>query len=278
MTEKEKEVRTMHYRILVIKPVDTDLEKIMYNFEEIDKDLGGRMADERCRFIKQISENEIPAFLTAIRDKFQNDKKEYLKLIQYRANHTQEEYKEKYGRPFGEHTMHLYKRCIDGLNEYETIKYFPSDDVRQIKFIKEHGFWVKLNNHDVNPETYIKGIGYGYFDNPYAIFDYYRVATEEWYKHLTTEAGKDTNTCLLTDLDVTATLDKLCEDDYYPYIIFCKDTPADASLFTVEGWGFSETRGNAECLVDDTGETLKQVKSHFGDDSKYEVKVLDIHS
>lgn len=268
----------MHYGLLVIKPTDVDLEKIMYNFEEIDKNEGGRMADERCRFIKQIDENEIPTFLTAIRDKFQKDKKEYLKLIQYRANHTQEQYKEKYGRPFGEHTMYLYKKCVDGLNEYETVKDLPFDDVRQIKFIKRHGLWVKWKNHDVNPETYIKGIGYGYFNNPYSIFDYYRVATEEWYKHLTTEEGKDTNTCLLNELDVTATLDKLFEDDYYPYIIFCKDTPADASLFTVGDWRFNEIRSNAECLVEDTGEVLKQIKSQFGDDCKYEVKVLDIHS
>ena len=27
-----------------------------------------------------------------------------------------------------------------------------------------------------------------------------------------------------------------------------------------------------------TGEILKQIKFQFGDDSKYEVKVLDIHS
>ena len=269
----------MHYGLMVIKPVEIELEDLMWKFAEVDKSQTQRMDDKRCIFINDIPESEVPGILEKIQEYYSKKQKECQEQLVYRASHTLEESGNKYDIDYyfeGIYNMNITSYNV--LQEYERVKNMALDNPELIHFIKEYGYVVKKDDygHYIFPEIYIKGVGYGHFDNPYGIMDYYIIMEDTSLKTIN---GDDVNNVLLNQLDVEGTLGKLNKDDYYPYIIFCENEVEDARLFNKgHDYHFNEHNGNAECLVESTHDVLRDLYSKYKDDNQYEVMVLDIHS
>ena len=50
----------MHYKVIIVKPVEMRLNDVMYPFQELDKTQEGIMNDDRGVFIKLVDEAQVP--------------------------------------------------------------------------------------------------------------------------------------------------------------------------------------------------------------------------
>jgi hypothetical protein len=231
----------MHYQIIVVYPADVELDDVMYNYAEVDKDTNGRIKDERCQFILQVKEKDIPNLLKEIKEYFEKKKNEYLEMLQYRSKSTVEEFKQKYGNIFDFYK--LYIESCDTLIEYCEVKDLPFTDPRQIRFIKEWGDYAA----DKWTEIYIPGVGYGFFDNPYELCDYYRV------------------------LKVSNEINYVGE----MFVIFCEKDPMDSRIYTTDDIRFNKEY-NKHCRVDNLEDKVSEISGKIMW-LPYLVAVLDIH-
>lgn len=265
----------MHYKVLIVKPVEMRLNDVMYPFQELDKTQEGIMNDDRGVFIKLVDEKQVPLLMEKIYEHYYDKKIVYEEQLRYRANHTLKEFQEKYNQKYV--VFEHYKYCCDVLKEYEQIKDLTLPEPRLITFIKHYSCNVQLNNRDLYLYTYIKGIGFGYYTNPRGIWDYYTTLTnadamDEGFGFLCRKHGTDVNTCRLEELDIDRTLSKF--DDPYTYVIFCKNEGGDSVLYTTDNYKFNESNG----LVEDTDDCLREIYRKYVSCGLYEVCVVDIHN
>lgn len=266
----------MHSQVLVIYPEDVSLEDIMYWYQEVDKTQQGRMADERCQFSLEVKEEEIPLILLKIKERLEKKLNEFQEYVKYRSKHTLKEFQEKYGRPFKDWYFGYYTETIEDLNEYELIKDLPIDDPRQIKFMKDECYWAT----DKITDIYINGRGYGYYDNPYGMWDYYNIIDEHRFprgtKFLVNKAGGKDNTMDLNSLDVDKTISNIKEyTRVWEHIIFCEKTPDDSRLYTLDDIRFNE-EWNKDCLITDLEEKLRELTMKYNK-GNYIITAIDTH-
>lgn len=259
----------MHSLVLVIYPYDVELKDVMYPYQEIDKSIQGRMHDERCQFFSTVKEEEIPSLLNEIKSYIVERKEKYLEMMQYRSEHTVQEFKEKYNHLYDcyESYIHFSKK----LTEYESVKDLPYDDPKQIKFIKYESIWAT----DKAADIYIKGKGYGLFHNPYEIWDYYQSVTERFTNgtlFLVSKNNMKTNTLYLNELDVDKTVNNINSLTYvWENIIFCEANPSKSKLYTTDVNEYNEN-----CLVDNLKDKLIEI-SNINYSENYIVTAIDCH-
>ena len=263
----------MHSQILVIHPKTVELEDVMYPYQEIDKDMQGKMKDERCQFFLTVKQSNISNLLEEIKSYFEQKKQEYLQMMQYRTEHTIEEFIEKYNGIYDFYKLYIY--YCDCLIKYEKIKDLPIDNPEQIKFIKTYGSYATDKLIDI----YIKGIGYGTFHNPYQLWDYYQPISGRFgygTYFLVNNAGEKHDKLFLNELDIDKTISNIKELTYvWEHIIFCKDDPSDSRLYTVDDIRFNGKYNN-HCLIDDLeGKLVEIVDGVKGED--YIVTAIDFH-
>ena len=269
----------MHNQVLVIYPKENvELEDIMYWYQEVDKTQKQKMVDERCQFLLEIPEEEIPSVLDKIKEKLEKDLLEYGEMIQYRSKHSLKEFEEKYNREFKEYIPDIYVEDYNNLKEYWEIKDLPINHPRQIRLIKEEAYIAT----DKLAEVYIPGRGYGYFDNPYGVWDYYRVVNEHRFPSdvhfLIGKTGREDNQMSLKELDVQKTVDNIHEyTRVWEDIIFCEKEADDTLLYTLDDIRFKEKNGNEHCRVEDLPEVLSEIKEKYGGTDEYTVIALDYH-
>ena len=269
----------MHSQALVIHKKDVKLVDVMYPYSIVDKDVDGRINDSRCRFFQVVPEKDISKALDHIGNKLQEYKNEYLEMLQYRAEHSYDEYKEKYGI---RNCYSMYKHYCDCLEEYEQVKDLPNDNPKQIRFILDRYGW--YNDDWVN--LYIKGKGYGDFDNPYELWDFYTIVNEHRFAKYTYflvtsflvnqfDMNMD-NYMELDKIDVERTVKNIEKlTSVWEYIIFCKDNPSDSVVYT-DLSEKKEYREDRFFKVDNLDETLNEIKEqHIGED--YVVEAIDFH-
>ena len=267
----------LHSQVLVIKPKEVNLDSVMYWYQEVDKDLEGRMNDERCQFYLNLKEEEIPSFLTDLKDKLESDKKKSYERIQYRLGHTLKEYEEEYGEKYYEHYPTMYNSKCDALLEYENIKDLPVNDKKQINFIKEYAWY----SDKLCCEEYYMGVGYGTFYNPYELWDYYKIVDAFRFptgtKFLKTKDDREGNIVMLDDLDVTATIENIKSLTYvFEHIILSNNDSSKSVLYTVDNIRFGTRDWNVDCLVEDLDTVLQNISDEFGG-MGYDVTALDFH-
>ena len=272
----------MHAQVLVIMPEDVKLEDVMYPFQEIDKTQAEKMTDDRCDFFLAVAEDEVPELLEDIRTHLEEYINKCLEELQYRSEHTYEEFREKYGNCGLKHTFGAYKIYCDDMREYEKVKGLPVDHIDQIKFIKDNGF----NVTDKWIDIYIKGKGYGTFHNPRELWDYYTIVNEHRFPKnvffLVDTHGNKHNKLLLSELDIDKTVDNISElTRVWEHIIFCEKEPKDAMLLTVDDIRFDKPWNeyfrvnlfNKDITLKDTlYEIAEKCKG-----SRYQVTAIDTH-
>lgn len=265
----------MHFKIIIIKPKDVELEDIMYYFQELDMTQRDMMEDKRAVFNNQVPDPLVPVLIERIYEYYTNKKEQYLQEIQYRATHSLAEYEEKYGRCWGG-MLDYYILCCNVLDEYEKVKDLSCNDKELITFIKKKADSCGLGDIEyLNLLVYIKGIGFGHFDNPYGIWDFY-TELDDYFEDagfggfLSVQNGRDCNYCYLWNLDVKKTLSKF--KDPYEHIIFCKDEPKNSILYSMAGY-----LRDKDSLVDNTDDVLRDIYEEHKDNEKYVVQVVDIH-
>lgn len=265
----------MHGQVLVIHPSDVDLKDIMYFYQEVDKTPKDCLSDGRCQFMLGISEDEVSDSLKNIKEKLIEKKVEYADRLKYRANHSLEEFEEKYNIQFRDYMFSIYEDSINALEEYEYVKDLPVNHPRQIKFIKANGSWLL----DKYTDIYIPGKGYGLPVNPYGIWDYYGLVDDfRFPKGTYFLKSKDdliqSNEMDLQLLDVDVTVDNINEYTLvWDHIIFCKKEAADSKIYTTRS-PFYEWAD--DCLVDNLKDKLQELYDDYsmGD---YIVEALDFH-
>ena len=268
----------MHNQVLVIYPKDVELDDIMYWYQEVDKTQKQKMVDERCQFLLEIPEEKIPSVLNSIKEKLEKNLAKYGEMIQYRSKHSLKEFKEKYNREFKEYIPEIYVSDYNNLKEYWEIKDLPIHHPRQIKLIKEEADIAA----DKIAEVYIPGRGYGYFDNPYGIWDYYRVVNERRFPpdvcFLIGKTDRKDNQMSLRELDVKKTVDNIHEfTRVWESIIFCEKEADDTLLYTINDIRFKEKYGNEHCRVEELPRVLQEIKEKYGNNDEYTVIALDYH-
>ena len=258
----------MHSQILVIYPNNVELKNVMYPYQQIDKDIQGKLNDERCQFFLQVKEEDIPNILKEIEEYYIKEAEIQLEKMQYRAKHTIEQVKEKYGY-IGDFYS-LYKIYMDYLNEYKKIKNLRFDDKRQISYIKNTYDSVKSEGW---VDIYIKGVGYGMLRNPYELWDYYQDASKRLIeKLLVNYNGEKSNKMAFSDLNIKATLNNIEKlTDVWEHIIFCPDDPNNSRLFTK----FDKYPNNCKVTNGLEG-TLKELFNQFKNEN-YIISAVDIH-
>lgn len=266
----------MHSQILVIYPEGVDLEDVMYWYQEVDKTQTDKMADDRCRFSLELPEDEIPSALLKIKEYLDESLHEYAEYIEYRSKHTLKEFQEKYGEPFKDWYFGEYIDTIEDLREYMRVKDLSFDDSQQIKFIKKECYWAT----DKNTEIYIKGQGYGYFDNPYGIWDFYTIIDEHRFPRGTNfligKAGDRSNQVPLSWLDVDKTINNIKKyTRVWEHIIFCEKDPSDSKIYTTDTIRFDED-WNEHCVIDNLEDKLKELAQEYSNDD-YIVTAIDTH-
>ena len=270
----KEDMLKMHNQALVIYKENADLNDVMYPYQEIDKTIDEKLHDNRCRFIQIIPEKEIGLALNSIKRHLQKDKDKCLEMLQYRAEHSADEFNEKYGKY--NNCFSLYKHYCDKLEEYEQVKDLPNDDPKQIRFILDRYGW----SHDDWIELYIKSKGYGHLDNPYNLWDFYHIVNEYRFPKTTdflvSQAGGTDNVMGLDDLDVDWTVENIENlTRVWYYIIFCKDDPSDSVVYTTD----TISRKSMEdkfFKVEGFREILKYIKEqHAGEN--YVVSAIDFH-
>lgn len=265
-------VNNMHSQVLIIHPENMKIDDIMYPYQEIDKDIHGKMGDERCQFFLTVPEQEIPKLLIQMKAHMEKMKGAYLEMIQYRTNHTVEEFKEKYGGWYD--CFKFYTMYCDDLSGYDKIKDLPWDNPEQISFI------INLAGFAVGKWTdiYIKGMGYGTFHNPYELFDYYQEIPYIFgpgVHFLISKTGGRSNQMKLSELDIDETVININEwTMVWENIIFCPDDSADSKLYTTNDTRFSK-KCNKHCLVDNLRDKLIEISN--APDKNYVVTALDFH-
>ncbi len=267
----------MHNQVLVISPQDVELEDVMYPYQEIDKWPHEKLNDDRCQWILIVPENEIPELLNKIEEDIKKDINQYLEVLKYRSTHSYEDWKEKYGR-YTRDPLNSYVYYRNKLKEFNEIKDLPMDNPEQITFIKEYGGYV-IDEYG-SPEIYIKGVGYGFFHNPYQIWDYYALVNERRFPRdvnfLITKEGYAFNQLSLDELDISKTVKNIKEyTRVWEYIIFCEKDPKDSRLYTIDDIRFSD-EWNKHCLVEDLEEVLKNLAYKYKN-RNYIVTALDYH-
>lgn len=267
----------MHTQILVIYPEQVLLDDIMYWYQEIDKYPNEKMADERCQFILEIPEKEIPDTLEKIRETLDESRVKYLDMIQYRSNHSIKQFEEKYNTRYHPELFEWYTMKCDALEEYHQIKDLPITDPRQIKWIKHQSMW---GDGIREAEIYIEGKGYGFFDNPYGIWDYYDIVNDHRFPSdvhfLVSKNGTKDNTMRLNDLHVNKTVDNIHNfSRVWEHIIFCEKDPADTRIYTIDDIRFDH-EWNKHCLVDDLKKQLHTLSEDYPYD-EYIVTAIDTH-
>jgi len=267
----------VHSQVLVIKPVDVELEDVMYPYQEIDKDNNGKIKDDRCQFFLTLKNEDVPLVLKNIETYLIKNVSECLEMIQYRAEHSLKEFEEKYGNgSYPKDCYNNYKYWCDKLNEFYGIKDLHVYHPKQITFIKEYAGWAT----DKWVDIYIKDIGYGTFHNPYELWDYYGVVNEHRFpddaNFLVRLDGEKYNQLKLIDLDVDKTVDNINEwTMVWENIIFCKDDPANSELYTINDIRFSK-KCNEHCLVDNLKDKLIEISEKYSS-GDYTVTALDFH-
>lgn len=270
----------MHSQVLVIYPPDADLKDVMYPYQEVDKYDKDKMTDDRCDFILTVEEEAIPDLLVKIKEYIEDSVKKDLEILQYRTSHSYEETKEKYGYNALRHTWDIYKYSYRELKNIDEIINLPFDDPRQIQLIQDNGYSII----DKPADLYIKGVGYGYFINPYQMWDYYQQVKERGFpkEFLLDAAGNQYVQMYLRDLDVTKTILNIKElSMVWEYIIFCEKDPKNSRVYTNDDVRFGEDY-NKHCLVDNIFniESLEDVLMKLSKkycDGDYIVTALDFH-
>lgn len=263
----------MHSQALVIHKKDVELEDVMYPYSIVDKDVDGRINDSRCRFFQVVPEKDISKALDHIGNKLQEYKNEYLEMLQYRAEHSYDEYKEKYGL---RDCYSMYKHYCDCLEEYEQVKDLPNDNPKQIRFILDRYGW--CNEDWVH--LYIKGKGYGDFDNPYDLYDFYsrvdRHRFAEGTNFLINRLGKRSNYMELDKLDVDMTVENIRNlTQVWEYVIFCENNPLYSKIYTTDSIRRSSYTDRF-IRIPHLNEILNEIKEqHIGED--YVVEAIDFH-
>ena len=267
----------MHSQAIVIYPYNVKLEDVMYYYQEADKYQYEEVADERCEFVLELPENEIPQLLTDIKEYIIKHKDIYLEILQYRADHSVEQTKRKFELNDLSHVFRRYILFTDELSEYKKVKDLPVDHPKQIKFILEH----HLDVMDDFLGFYIKGKGYGDFYNPYEIFDYYTMVDEMRFSQgltfLVRENGRKSNSIYLNELDVEATIKNIEEVAFnWSTIIFCEKTPKNSRIYSTDNFRFSKDINN-HCLVENLEDILHSIRIDTSHSYIYKVEVLDFH-
>ena len=266
----------MHTQVLVIYPKDVDLKDIMYWYQEVDKTQKDKINDERCQFFLTVPEDDIPSLLTDIKEYLESNLSKYYEILEYRSCHSLEETIKEYNMNHLKYAFDLYKGYYDDLKEYEKIKDLPYDDPSQIRFIIDNGYMAT----DKLIEFYIKGKGYGTWQNPYEIWDYYRVVDERRFPNGTNflvdiNDGKH-NHMPLGRLDVKATVENIHSlTRVWEYIIFCEETPSQSELYTIDNIRFDE-EWNEHCRVDNLEKVLSELVEQYGY-GNYDIIALDYH-
>lgn len=222
----------MHNQALVIYPRDIELKDVMYPYQEIDKTVPDKILDNRCVFSLVIPEEDIESALNCIKEHYQNRRNESLEILQYRSEHTYAETKQKYGNSI-EYCFELYKHSYDVLKKYEEVKNLPSDDPRQISFIKDYYDWA---NPNAWLNIYINGKGYGNIDNPYDLWDFYTIVNEHRFAEdvnfLVSRDGQYRNIMPFERLDVDRTVENIESLTHvWRYIIFCEKYSKDSVVY-----------------------------------------------
>ena len=266
----------VHSQLLVIRPKSSNLEEVMYPYQEVDKTHSERLADDRCQFLLQVSEEEIPVFIKDMGLILEERVNGYLELIQYRSNHSCIEFEKKYGESCDGFMLNRYLYNVEILSEYEKIKDLPTDNPEQIKFLKKWMGFVM----DKESELYIPGVGYGYFDNPYQMWDFYTIIDEHLFprgtKFLVGNTGREDNEMDLDSLNMEDTLENIYNlTRFWRYIIFCEDNPMDSKVYTTDDIRFGDS-WNRHCLVKDLARVLIDLQEkNYG--KGYIVNALDFH-
>lgn len=266
----------MHNQVLVIYPENIELEDVMCPYQEVDKYPKDKISDDRCQWILTVPEKEVPELLNKIEEDIKKDISQYLEVLKYRLNHTYADWKEKY-QGYTRDPLNSYTYYCDKLKEFQSIKDLPVDNPEQIKFIKEYGGYVL---DEGGTDIYIKGVGYGWFHNPYQIWDYYTIVNERIFPRdvnfLITTGGYAFNQIPLDDLDISKTVENIKEyTRVWEYIIFCENDPKDSRLYTIDDICFNYDWNN-HCLVDNLEEVLKNIKGIYSN-RNYIVTALDYH-
>lgn len=264
----------MHNQVLIIYPENVDIEDIMYYYQEIDKTIDEKIADARCQFCLTLKEEDIPKHLDKIKKHLEYEINEKLEILQYRTNHTVKEVQDKYY--FGTFTFSSYTYYIDELKRYEKVKDLPLDNPELISFIKDKSYDIDNLGYDI----YIKGIGYGTFDNPYSLWDYYTIVNERRFhsdvRFLIASDDVRYNRLMLDVLDVPNTISHIKQlTEVWNHIIFCEKDPADSKLYTIDDIRFDKGC-NKHCIVDNLADVLLGIqKDYFG--QGYMITALDFH-
>lgn len=265
----------LHNQVLVIHPQNIELEDVMYPYQEIDKYPHEKIDDGRCQWFLTVPEDEIPSLETEIEKYLMDRQKNYLEVLQYRTEHSYEKWKEKYGA-YTRNPLNSYIHYTDKLNEFNEIKKLPIDNPQKIAFLKEYGGWAT----DKDTEIYIKGKGFGFFRNPYQIWDYYDVVNDHRFpshvNFLIATDGTGYNKLLLDVLDIPKTVENIHElTRVWEYIIFCEENPSDSRIYATCDIRFGH-EWNKHCLVDNLPDVLKNIQEKcYGGD--YMITALDFH-
>ena len=266
----------VHSQVLVIRPKNSDLEEVMYPYQEVDKTQSEKLADDRCQFILEVPEKGIPGLVESIGESLEKKVKDSLEEIQFRAIFSCAEYEKKFNSKVPDYLLSMYINRLKSLQEYEYVKDLDCNNPRQIKFIKENGWYCT----DKSTELYIPGIGYGFFDNPYQMWDFYTIIDEHRFprgtKFLVGSTVGEDNEMDLDSLSIPDTLENIYSlTRFWRYIIFCEDNPKDSKVYTTDDIRFGDS-WNKHCLVKDLPRVLIDLQEkNYGKD--YLVTALDFH-
>ena len=221
-----------------------------------------------------IPEKDIGIALEEIKNWMQRRKDEFLEILQYRAEHSYEEFKEKYGYNSAYST---YKHYCDCLEEYEQVKDLPNDNPRQIRFILDYS---GLYNTGRYADIYIKGKGYGEFDNPYFLYDFYsrvdRHRFPQGTNFLINRLGERSNYMELDKLDVDMTVENIGNlTQVWEYVIFCEDNPMYGSVYTTDSIRHS-SHTDRFMQIPNLKEALDNIKNYYSSED-YVVEAIDFH-
>lgn len=265
----------MHNQVLVIHPQNVELEDIMYPYQEVDKYPNEKMNDERCQWFLTVPEEKIPLLEEKIEEYLLSTQNKYLEVAQYRTEHSYENWKEKYGA-YTKDSLDTYIYFTNQLNKFNEIRNLPNDNPKKITFFKEYGDWAI----DKPTQIYIKGKGYGFFHNPYQIWDYYTIVNERRFSSdvnfLIATDGVKYNTLLLDVLDIPRTVENILElTRVWEYIIFCEKDPSDSQIYTIDDIRFNY-EWNKHCMVDNLPDVLKEIQEKYITKG-YMITALDFH-
>lgn len=266
----------MHGQVLVIYPKDVDLETVMYPYQEIDKTISERIKDERCQFILEVEEKQIPLLLAEIKAYEDKHVQKNLEILQYRAEHTVKETQEKYGENVLSYVFDVYKDHCINQKRYETIKDLPYDDPEQIKFILERSYYA----NDKLIDIYIKGKGYGTYHNPYELWDFWNIVNKRRFNEdsyfLVDKLMNGSNNLPLHSLDVELTISNIKALTRVWETIILHTVDGESKIYTTNTTRFDE-RWNQHCVVDNIEKVLHELYNTYKEEDDYQIVALDFH-